>query len=111
MIDRDSVLEEAADLIDRMGEPGAARAIRALKGQPAASLPATSSEAAQAAFKRLLAAAKVYSFNYMQDEAENVEDCVCGPKQHAEAKEVFAAIEEVEGALKASAATAGGAKP
>jgi hypothetical protein len=45
---------------------------------------------------RLLQAAKVYSFNYMQDEAEDEEDCVCGPKQHAEAKEVFAAIKEVE---------------
>lgn len=45
---------------------------------------------------RLLAAAKVYAFNYLQDEAEEEECCTCGPKQHAEAKELFAAIKEAE---------------
>jgi hypothetical protein len=45
-----------------------------------------------AANTRLLNASKVYAFNYCQDEAEDEEDCVCGPKQHAEAVELFAAI-------------------
>lgn len=49
-----------------------------------------------AAHTRLLAAVKVYSQGYMQDEAEDEEDCVCGAAQHAEAKEVFAAIAAVE---------------
>lgn len=44
------------------------------------------------AWKRLLQAVKVYAFNYLQDEAEEVESCTCGPKQHAEAKELFATI-------------------
>lgn len=59
--------------------------------------------------ERLLRAAKVYAFNYMQDEAEDEEDCVCGPKQHAEAKEVFEAIrgfEEARAARSAAQSTA-----
>lgn len=47
---------------------------------------------------RLLAAAKAYAFNYVQDEAEELECCTCGPTQHAEAKELFAAIAEAEAA-------------
>lgn len=49
---------------------------------------------------RLLKAAKVYAFNYCQDEAESEEDCVCGPKQHAEAIELFAAIAAMTKAAK-----------
>lgn len=55
---------------------------------------------------RLLAAAKVYAFNYCQDEAEDEEDCVCGAKQHAEAKELFAAIKEAEEMFRAPSTAA-----
>jgi hypothetical protein len=44
----------------------------------------------------LLRAAKVYAFNYLQDEAEDEEDCVCGPKQHAAAKALFESIARYE---------------
>ena len=60
--------------------------------------------------ERLLRAVKVYAFNYMQDEAEDEEDCVCGPKQHAEAKEVFAAIRAFEQARAPSNNSPAGGK-
>ena len=54
--------------------------------------PAPQASADDARVARLLAAAHVYAFNYLQDEADDAENCTCGDKQHAEAKELFAAI-------------------
>lgn len=49
---------------------------------------------------RLLKAVKFYATHYLQDEAEDVEDCTAGDEQHQAAKEVFAAIREAERATK-----------
>ena len=52
----------------------------------------------------LLDAATVYAFAYMQDEAEDPEDCVCGEEQHERAKAVFAAIKSLSKVLDAAPA-------
>lgn len=54
----------------------------------------------------LLDAATIYAFAYMQDEAEDEEDCVCGEEQHERAKAVFAAIKSLDKVLAAPAAQA-----
>lgn len=50
--------------------------------------------------ERLIRAAKVYTFNYLQDEHEEPELCTCGPKQHAELVELFAALEAAAKGVK-----------
>lgn len=44
----------------------------------------------------LLAAAKTYFERYCQDEAEDVEHCVCGQQQHEDAKALRAAISKAD---------------
>jgi hypothetical protein len=49
----------------------------------------------------LVEAVTKYAFNYMQDEAHDEEDCVCGREQHEAAKAVFAALKPLRAALSA----------
>lgn len=46
--------------------------------------------------KQLRDAAKIYFDGYMQDEADEVECCVCGEEQHQAAKNVGKAILETD---------------
>lgn len=45
---------------------------------------------------RLISAAKVYCFNYLQDERDDVDLCPCGDKQHSRLNHLFDLIREIE---------------